>query len=122
MICFVGTMKKIQIQSVKFPRDLSRIYCIDPIICVCKIHHPSSVHNAMKMAAARPQSVFTADVYLSDNQAAHLRLLSAQDVRVAGWTTVGDGVGRKNRSGTYVINDCVITTEVRLCLCCLRLT
>ena len=75
MICFVGTMKKIQIQSVKFSRDLSRIYCIDPIICVCKIHHPSSVHNAMKMAAARPQSVFTADVYLSDNQAAHLRLL-----------------------------------------------
>ena len=38
MMCFVGATKKIQIQSVKFSRDLSTIYCIDPIISVCSFH------------------------------------------------------------------------------------
>ena len=77
----------------------------------------------MKMAAARLQSVFTADVYLSYNTSNAPTLAFAQDVRVAGWTTVGDWAGRKNGSGTYVIYECMITTkEVRLCLCCLRLT
>ena len=70
------------------------------------------------MAAARPQSVFSADIYLSDNTGHAPTLAFAQDVRVAGWTTVGDGAGRKNGSGAYVIYDCVIKTkEVRLCLC-----
>ena len=36
-------------------------------------------------------------------------LAFAQNVRFAGWTTVGDGAGRKNGSGTYVIYDCMIT-------------
>ena len=78
----------------------------------------------MKMAAARPpQSVFTADVYLSYNTSNAPALAFAQDVRVAGWTKVGDWAGRKNGSGTYVIYECMITTkEVRLCLCYLRLT
>ena len=66
------------------------------------------------MAAARPQSVFSADIYLSDNTGHAPTLAFAQDVRVAGWTTVGDGAGRKNGSGAYVIYDCVILTkEVR---------
>ena len=61
------------------------------------------------MAAARPQSVFSADIYLSDNTGHAPTLAFAQDVRVAGWTTVGDGAGRKNGAGSYVIYDCVIT-------------
>ena len=70
------------------------------------------------MAAARPQSVFSADIYLSDNTGHAPTLSFVQDVRVAGWTTVGDGAGRKNGAGAYVIYDCVILTkEVRLCLC-----
>ena len=67
----------------------------------------------MKMAAARPQSVF-----LSDNTSCAPTLAFAQNVCVAGWTTVGDGTGRTKGSGTYIIHDCVITTkEMRLCLC-----
>ena len=65
----------------------------------------------MKMAAARPQSIFTADVYLSHNTSHAPTLAFAQDVCVADWTTVGDGAGRKNGSGTYVIYDCVITNN-----------
>jgi len=67
----------------------------------------------MAAAAARPQSVFSADIYLSDNTGHAPTLAFAQDVRVAGWTTVGDGAGRKNGSGAYVIYDCVITTKER---------
>jgi hypothetical protein len=71
------------------------------------------------MAGARPQSVFSADIYLSDNTGRAPTLAFAQDVRVAGWTTVGDGAGRKNGSGAYVIYDCVILTkEVRLSCWC----
>ena len=78
----------------------------------------SSVHDALKMAAARPQSVFSANIYLSDNTGRAPTLAFAQDVRVAAWTTVGDGAGRKNGSGAYVIYDCVIRTkEVRLSWC-----
>ena len=70
------------------------------------------------MAFDRPQSVFSVD----NTSRAHT-LAFAQDVRVAGWTMVGD---RKNGSGAYIMYDCVITTkEVRFCLCrwcCLCLT
>ena len=73
----------------------------------------------MKMAAARPQSVFTGDVYLSDNLNHAPTPAFARDVCVTGWTTWEMGLGRKK---SY----CVITTnEVRLCLyhlCCLCLT
>lgn len=69
------------------------------------------------MAAARPQSVLSADIYLSDNTGRAPALAFAQDVRVAGWTTVGDGAGRKNGSGAYVVYDCVILTK-EVCLCC----
>ena len=51
----------------------------------------------MKMTAARPKSVFTADVYLSDNTSHAATLAFAQDVRVAGWTTVG--MGQEGRTG-----------------------
>lgn len=69
---------------------------------------------------AKPQSVFSADIYLSDNTGHAPALAFAQDVRVAGWTTVGDGAGRKNGSGAYVVYDCVILTkEVRFIRRCL---
>ena len=78
----------------------------------------------MKMAAARPQSVFTGDVYLSDNLNHAPTLAFSRDVCVTGWTTWEMGLGRKNGYVTY--DDCVIiTNEVRLCLChlcCLCLT
>ena len=119
MMCFVGATKKIQIQSVKFSRDLSTIYWPHNFrlwhSIVCKIHHPS-VHDAMKMAAARPQSVFTADVYLSDNSNRAPTLAFARDVCITGWTTWEMGLGKKK--GYVIYDDCVITTkEVRLCLC-----
>ena len=41
----------------------------------------------MEMAAARPQSVFTVDVYLSDNSNRAPTLAFARDVCVTGWTT-----------------------------------
>ena len=67
--------------------------------------------------ATRPHSVFSADIYLSDNTGCAPSLAFAQDVCVAGWTTVGDGAGRRNGSGAYVVYDCVIVTkEVRLLL------
>ena len=70
----------------------------------------------MKVAVARPQSVFTADVYLSHNTSHAPTLAFAQDVFVTGWTTWEMGPGRKN--GCVIYDDCVITTkEVRLCLC-----
>ena len=72
------------------------------------------------MAAARSQPVF------SDNTCHAPTLDFTQDVRVPGWTTVGNGAGRTKGSGAYVIYDCdIITKEVRLCLCrwcCLCLT
>ena len=49
----------------------------------------------MKMAAARPQSVFTADVYLSDNSNGAPTLAFARDVCVTGWTTWEMGLWRK---------------------------
>ena len=124
----VGITKKIKIQSVKsLSGSFDNIDPILPFVTFYIVQPQNSTylfrHDAMKMAAARPQSVFTADVYLSHNTSHVPTLAFAQDIRVAGWTTVGDGAGRKNRSGMYVIYDCVIITkEVRLCLCCLRLS
>ena len=67
--------------------------------------------------------MFSADIYLSDNTGHAPALAFAQDVRVAGWSTVGDGAGGKNGSGAYVVYDCVILTkEVRCLLCVYRLT
>lgn len=67
--------------------------------------------ESLKLPVAKPQSVFSADIYLSDNTGHAPALAFAQDVRVAGWTTVGDGAGRKNGSGAYVVYDCVILTK-----------
>lgn len=65
----------------------------------------------MKRAAAKPQSILSADIYLSDNTGGAPALAFAQDVRISGWTTVGDRAGRKNGSGAYVVYDCVILTK-----------
>lgn len=76
----------------------------------------------MRIPTAKPQSVFSADIYLSDNTGHASTLAFAQDVRVVGWTTVGDGAGRKNGSA-YVVYDCVIVTkEVRSMFACYLLT
>jgi len=69
---------------------------------------PSSVY---KRNDGSTNSVSSADIYLSDNTGHAPTLAFAQDVHVAGWTTVGDGAGRKNGSGAYVIYDCVILTK-----------
>ena len=111
---FVGITKKIKIQSVRsLLGSFDNINPILPFVTFYIVQAPNSTylfrHDAMKMAAARPQSVFTADVYLSHNTSHAPALAFVQNVRVAGWTTVGDGAGRKNGSGTYVIYDCMIT-------------
>lgn len=67
--------------------------------------------KSLKRAAAKPQSILSADIYLSDNTGCAPALAFAQDVRIGGWTTVGDRAGRKNGSGAYVVYDCVILTK-----------
>ena len=69
---FVKITKKIKIQSVKsLSGSFGNIDPILPFVTFYIVQAPNSTylfrHNAMKMAAARPQSVFTADVYLSHN-------------------------------------------------------
>uniref|UniRef100_A0A8H8CE75 Endosomal/vacuolar adapter protein YPT35 n=1 Tax=Psilocybe cubensis TaxID=181762 RepID=A0A8H8CE75_PSICU len=67
-----------------------------------------------------PESIFSADIFLADNTGntpAGAAPLFAQDVRIAGWSTVGDGGGKFGSSktiggsGAYVVYDCVITTR-----------
>ena len=86
---FVGIIKKLQIQSVKFiPGSFDNI---DRIVSVYNFFlsfvnfkpqtlRTSSVHDAMKMAAARPQLVVSADL-----------ITFAQNVRVTGWTMEQEG-------------------------------
>ncbi|KAF8148042.1 Phox homologous domain-containing protein [Crassisporium funariophilum] len=64
--------------------------------------------------AAPPESIFSADIYLSDNTGpGHTPTMAfAQDVHIAGWTTVGDGAGKPGKgTGAYVVYDCVISTK-----------
>ncbi|KDR79566.1 hypothetical protein GALMADRAFT_243664 [Galerina marginata CBS 339.88] len=71
-----------------------------------------------------PESIFSADIFLADNTGSTLSGLAplfAQDVHIAGWSTVGDGGGKFGSGGTksvsmggggaYVVYDCVITTR-----------
>ncbi|KAF8879770.1 hypothetical protein CPB84DRAFT_287566 [Gymnopilus junonius] len=69
-----------------------------------------------------PESIFSADIFLSDNRttAADSPPLFAQDVRIDGWSVVGDGAPKLGTSankgasiggGAYVVYDCVITTR-----------
>ena len=52
----------------------------------------------MKMAAARPQSVFTADVYLSDNSNRAPTLAFCSGCLCYGLDDVGDGAMKEKRS------------------------
>ncbi|KAF8956778.1 hypothetical protein BDZ97DRAFT_1849600, partial [Flammula alnicola] len=63
-----------------------------------------------------PQSIFSADIFLADNtgtsSSSHVSQLFAQDVRISGWTTVGDGAGKPGKGvGAYVAYDCAIVTR-----------
>jgi len=51
-----------------------------------------------------PPSIFSNDIYLGDNSGESLAF--ARDVRISGWTNVGDQLG-----GAYIVYDCVITTK-----------
>ncbi|PPQ93588.1 hypothetical protein CVT25_005468 [Psilocybe cyanescens] len=86
---------------------------------------PSS-SNRPRPRSLPPESIFSADIFLADNTGSTpigAAPLFAQDVRIAGWSTVGDGGGKfgfgssssSNKSigggGAYVVYDCVITTR-----------
>ncbi|KAF8964586.1 hypothetical protein BDZ97DRAFT_1815770 [Flammula alnicola] len=63
-----------------------------------------------------PDSIFSADIFLADNtgtsSSSHVSQPFAQDVRISGWTTVGDGAGKPGKGvGPYVAYDCVIVTR-----------
>ncbi|KNZ75873.1 hypothetical protein J132_00886 [Termitomyces sp. J132] len=54
----------------------------------------------------RPPSVFSKDIWLDDNTGSGSSLAFAQDVRINGWTNVGD----KPERG-YIVYDCAIRTK-----------
>ena len=69
-----------------------------------------------------PESIFSADIFLADNTSSTSSLLFAQNVRISGWSTVGDAVGGTGKAllssivigkgaGAYVVYDVVITTR-----------
>ncbi|KZP26096.1 Phox-like protein [Athelia psychrophila] len=51
-----------------------------------------------------PLSIFSKDIWLGDNSGESLAF--ARDVRISGWTSVGDKLG-----GAYIVYDCVIKTK-----------
>ncbi|TFK33635.1 Phox homologous domain-containing protein [Crucibulum laeve] len=68
-----------------------------------------------------PPSVFSSDIYIGDNTN-QPTLAFARDVRISGWSNVGDvntaksptlmqGMGISSSGGAYVVYDCVITTK-----------
>ncbi|EPQ56760.1 Phox-like protein [Gloeophyllum trabeum ATCC 11539] len=52
----------------------------------------------------RPPSVFSNDIWLEDHVGENMAF--ARDVKISGWTSVGDKLG-----GAYVVYDCVIKTK-----------
>jgi len=53
---------------------------------------------------ASPPSIFSKDIWLSDNSGASG--LFAREVEIRGWTSVGDKLG-----GAYIVYECVIRTK-----------
>ncbi|KAG6890038.1 hypothetical protein C0995_012495 [Termitomyces sp. Mi166 len=53
-----------------------------------------------------PPSVFSKDIWLDDNTGSGKSLAFAQDVRINGWTNVGDKAERG-----YIVYDCAIRTK-----------
>ncbi|KAG6865450.1 hypothetical protein C0991_002373 [Blastosporella zonata] len=64
-----------------------------------------SIHSIASFQAG-PPSVFSKDIWLGDNSGSRDTLAFAQDVRIAGWTSVGD-----KPEGSYIVYDCVIRTK-----------
>lgn len=70
-----------------------------------------------------PESIFSADIFLADNTSPPSSSpLFAQNVRISGWSTVGDAAGGTGKAllssitlgkgaGAYVVYDIVITTR-----------
>ncbi|KIM38455.1 hypothetical protein M413DRAFT_447714 [Hebeloma cylindrosporum] len=69
-----------------------------------------------------PESIFSADIFLADNTSSSPFPLFAQNVRISGWSTVGDAAGGTGKAllssipvgkgaGAYVVYDVVITTR-----------
>jgi len=50
----------------------------------------SAAHTRKRPSLNGPPSVFSNDIYLGDNSG---ESLSARDVRISGWTSVGDKLG-----------------------------
>lgn len=87
----------------------------------------SSSRSKRKLAPTPPpESIFSAEIYLSDNTGNSHPHAFASDVQVTGWTTVagdkppifdgGQGKGKGTSmvglgGGGYVVYDCVITTK-----------
>jgi len=76
-----------------------------------------------------PPSIFSKDIYLGDNTGNSSSLAFARDVRISGWTNVGEGntsrsptlkQGMGMRGGVYVVYDCVITTKEGTSIHCLK--
>ncbi|EGN95188.1 hypothetical protein SERLA73DRAFT_187515 [Serpula lacrymans var. lacrymans S7.3] len=51
-----------------------------------------------------PPSIFSSDIWLGDNFGGSLAF--TRDVKISGWTSVGDKLG-----GAYIVYDCVIKTK-----------
>lgn len=64
-----------------------------------------SIHPSTRPKSPQgPPSIFSRDIWLNDNSGTSLAF--AQNVHIAGWTSVGDKLG-----GAYVVYDCVIHTK-----------
>ncbi|KAL4066107.1 Phox homologous domain-containing protein [Scleroderma yunnanense] len=65
------------------------------------VHEPSS--SAVR-SVRRPSSIFSHDIWLGDHSGQSSTF--SRDVRIGGWTNVGDQLG-----GAFVVYDCAIRTK-----------
>ncbi|KAF8872950.1 Phox homologous domain-containing protein [Infundibulicybe gibba] len=77
----------------------SRLY--DDIYCGTKQNSGPKIRS---QSPPVPPSVFSNDIWLGDNSGESLAF--ARDVKISGWTNVGDTLG-----GAYVVYDCVVKTK-----------
>ncbi|KZT21153.1 Phox-like protein [Neolentinus lepideus HHB14362 ss-1] len=67
--------------------------------------YTSPPNSPLNRRRPRPASVFSAnDIWLADHVGENMAF--ARDVKISGWTNVGDKLG-----GAYVVYDCVIKTK-----------
>ncbi|KAF5354117.1 hypothetical protein D9756_006888 [Leucocoprinus leucothites] len=85
---------------------------------------PSSNHPRLRrMSSPPPPSIFSNDIFIADNTGISESKSFAQDVCIAGWSSVGDappasaGVKKSLKAAAhgngsaYIVYDCVITTK-----------